>query len=143
MRSPTAFAGAAATGAVQTAIVLAIDTIALLAMAHVSTIVGLGAATVVATVALMSGSIVYQVLLPEIVPRRALGNGRRLSRRDDAGRNDRRPRAGARCCRRAKRCWSTAPASSLSALTLLFVPRFAAVRRDGAPEARASAIAAI
>ena len=58
---------------VQTAVILAVDTIALLVMAQVSTIVGLGGAVVVATVALMSGSTVYQVLLPEIVPRRYWG----------------------------------------------------------------------
>lgn len=58
---------------VQTGIILAIDTIALLVMAQVSTIVGLTGAVVVATVALMSGSTVYQVLLPEIVPRRFWG----------------------------------------------------------------------
>jgi MFS family permease len=58
---------------VQTAVILAVDTIALLVMAHVSTITGLGSAAVVATVALMSGSTVYQVLLPEIVPRRFWG----------------------------------------------------------------------
>jgi MFS family permease len=57
----------------QTAIILGIDTIALVAMAQVSTIVGLTGAVVVATVALMSGSTVYQVLLPEIVPRRFWG----------------------------------------------------------------------
>ena len=58
---------------VQTAFILTIDTIALLAMAQVSTVVGLTGAVVVATVALMSGSTVYQVLLPEIVPRRFWG----------------------------------------------------------------------
>lgn len=58
---------------VQTGIILAVDTLALLAMAQVSTIVGLTGAVVVATVALMSGSTVYQVLLPEIVPRRFWG----------------------------------------------------------------------
>jgi MFS family permease len=58
---------------IQTAIILAVDTAALLVMAQVSTIVGLGAALVVATVALMSGSTVYQVLVPEIVPRRFWG----------------------------------------------------------------------
>ncbi|HEY3676443.1 MAG TPA: MFS transporter, partial [Candidatus Tumulicola sp.] len=54
---------------VQTAVLLAIDAVALLGMAYASTIVDLGATTVVATVALMSGSVVYQVLVPEIVPR--------------------------------------------------------------------------
>jgi MFS family permease len=54
---------------VQTAVILAIDTVALLVMAQVSTVVELTGAVVVATVALMSGSTVYQVLLPEIVPR--------------------------------------------------------------------------
>jgi MFS family permease len=54
---------------IQTAILLAIDAAALVAMAYASTIVDLGATTVVATVALMSGSVVYQVLVPEIVPR--------------------------------------------------------------------------
>lgn len=58
---------------VQTGIILAVDTLALLAMAQVSTIVGLTGTVVVATVALMSGSTVYQVLLPEIVPRRFWG----------------------------------------------------------------------
>jgi MFS family permease len=57
----------------QTAVILAIDTLALVVMAQVSTIVALGAALVVATVALMSGSTVYQVLVPEIVPRRLWG----------------------------------------------------------------------
>jgi MFS family permease len=57
----------------QTAMVLAIDALALLAMAYASTVVDLGAATVVATVALMSGSVVYQVLVPEIVPRKFWG----------------------------------------------------------------------
>jgi MFS family permease len=54
---------------VQTAIVLAVDTLALLVMAQVSTVTALGATVVVATVALMTGSTVYQVLVPEIVPR--------------------------------------------------------------------------
>ena len=58
---------------VQTAVILGIDTLALLVMAQVSTIVGLTGAVVVATVALMSGSTVYQVLLPEIVPRQFWG----------------------------------------------------------------------
>jgi MFS family permease len=57
----------------QTAVILAVDTIALVVMAQVSTIVGLTGSVVVATVALMSGSTVYQVLLPEIVPRRFWG----------------------------------------------------------------------
>ncbi len=58
---------------VQTAIVLAVDTVALLAMAYVSSIFAFSTATIVATVALMSGSVVYQVLVPEIVPRRFWG----------------------------------------------------------------------
>ena len=58
---------------VQTALILGVDTIALLAMAQVSTVVGLTGTVVIATVALMSGSTVYQVLLPEIVPRRFWG----------------------------------------------------------------------
>jgi MFS family permease len=58
---------------VQTAVILAIDTVALLVMAQVATIAGLGGAVVVATIALMSGSTVYQVLLPEIVPRQFWG----------------------------------------------------------------------
>lgn len=58
---------------VQTAVILGIDTVALLVMAQVSTIAGLTGTVVVATVALMSGSTVYQVLLPEIVPRRFWG----------------------------------------------------------------------
>jgi MFS family permease len=57
----------------QTAVILGIDTIALLVMAQVSTVVGLTGAVVVATVALISGSTVYQVLLPEIVPRQFWG----------------------------------------------------------------------
>src|SRR5580704_7243216 len=58
---------------IQTAVILGIDTIALLVMAQVTTIVGLTGTVVVATIALMSGSTVYQVLLPEIVPRRFWG----------------------------------------------------------------------
>ncbi len=54
---------------VQTAIVLGIDTVALVAMAYVSTIVALASALVIAMVALAIGSTIYQVLLPEIVPR--------------------------------------------------------------------------
>jgi MFS family permease len=57
----------------QTAVILVVDTIALIVMAHVSTVTGLGGAVVVATVALMSGSTVYQVLVPEIVPRKFWG----------------------------------------------------------------------
>jgi MFS family permease len=57
----------------QTAVILGIDTIALVVMAQVSTVLGLTGAVVFATVALMSGSTVYQVLLPEIVPRRFWG----------------------------------------------------------------------
>lgn len=57
----------------QTAIVLAVDTLALIVMAQVTTVTGLGAALVVATVTLMSGSTVYQVLVPEIVPRSLWG----------------------------------------------------------------------
>jgi MFS family permease len=53
----------------QTAIVLAIDTLALVAMAYVSSIVALASALVVAMVALSIGSTIYQVLVPEIVPR--------------------------------------------------------------------------
>ncbi|HEV8021615.1 MAG TPA: MFS transporter [Candidatus Lustribacter sp.] len=58
---------------IQTALILTVDTIALLAMAQVSTVIGLTGWVVIATVALMSGSTVYQVLLPEIVPRRFWG----------------------------------------------------------------------
>jgi MFS family permease len=58
---------------IQTAIVLVIDAAALVAMAEVSSIVALAAAVVVATVGLMAGSTIYQVLLPEIVPRRLWG----------------------------------------------------------------------
>jgi MFS family permease len=57
----------------QTAIVLAVDTLALLAMAQVTTVTELGATLVIATVTLMSGSTVYQVLVPEIVPRALWG----------------------------------------------------------------------
>jgi MFS family permease len=58
---------------IQTAIVLAIDAAALVAMAQASSVVALGTAIVVATVGLMAGSTIYQVLLPEIVPRRLWG----------------------------------------------------------------------
>jgi MFS family permease len=58
---------------IQTAIVLVIDAAALVAMAEVSSVVELAAAVVVATVGLMAGSTIYQVLLPEIVPRRLWG----------------------------------------------------------------------
>ena len=58
---------------VQTAIILAVDTLALVLMAQVTTVTALGATVVVATVALMSGSTVYQVLVPEIVPRALWG----------------------------------------------------------------------
>jgi MFS family permease len=58
---------------IQTAIVLVIDAAALVAMAEVSSVVALAAAVVVATVGLMAGSTIYQVLLPEIVPRRLWG----------------------------------------------------------------------
>jgi MFS family permease len=54
---------------VQTALVLTVDALALLTMAFVSSTVALGSAVVVATVTLTSGSVVYQVLVPEIVPR--------------------------------------------------------------------------
>jgi MFS family permease len=54
---------------VQTAIVLIVDTLALVAMAYVSTVVALAVTLVVAMVALAIGSTIYQVLLPEIVPR--------------------------------------------------------------------------
>jgi MFS family permease len=53
----------------QTAVVLAIDTLALVAMAYVSTVVELASALVIAMVALSIGSTIYQVLVPEIVPR--------------------------------------------------------------------------
>ena len=58
---------------VQTAVILAIDTIALIVMAQVSTVFALSGAVVIATVALMSASTIYQVLLPEIVPRQFWG----------------------------------------------------------------------
>jgi MFS family permease len=58
---------------IQTAAILALDAIALIVMAQVSTVVALGSAVVIATVALMSASTVYQVLLPEIVPRQFWG----------------------------------------------------------------------
>lgn len=54
---------------VQTPFALAIDAVALLAMACVSSIVNLGAATIIAIVALTSGSVVYELLVPEIVAR--------------------------------------------------------------------------
>jgi MFS family permease len=58
---------------VQTAIVLTVDTVALVVMAHVSTVTALGTTVVIATVALMTGSTIYQVLVPEIVPRTLWG----------------------------------------------------------------------
>lgn len=58
---------------IQTAIVLVLDAAALVAMAEVSSFIALSAAVVVATVGLMAGSTIYQVLLPEIVPRRLWG----------------------------------------------------------------------
>ena len=54
---------------VQTAVVLAIDTAALVVMAYVSSVFALASALVVAMVALSIGSTIYQVLVPEIVPR--------------------------------------------------------------------------
>jgi hypothetical protein len=54
---------------VQTAFAFAIDAAALLAMACVSSIVDLGAATIIATVALTGGSVVYELLVPEIFAR--------------------------------------------------------------------------
>jgi MFS family permease len=57
----------------QTAVILIIDTIALVVMAQVSSVYALSGAVVVATVALMTGSTIYQVLLPEIVPRQFWG----------------------------------------------------------------------
>ncbi len=58
---------------VQTAIVLAIDTAALVVMAYVSSVFALASALIVAMVALSIGSTIYQVLVPEIVPRPAWG----------------------------------------------------------------------
>ena len=58
---------------VQTAIILALDALALLLMAELTSIFALGTTVVVATVALMSASTIYQVLVPEIVPRKAWG----------------------------------------------------------------------
>jgi MFS family permease len=58
---------------VQSAIWLLIDALALVVMAMVSTIVALGTVLVVATVALTVTSTIYQVLIPEIVPRRFWG----------------------------------------------------------------------
>ena len=54
---------------VQTALVLTVDTAALIVMAYVSSVVALASALVVAMVALSIGSTIYQVLVPEIVPR--------------------------------------------------------------------------
>lgn len=54
---------------VQTAIVLGIDTLALVAMAYVTSVVALASSLVLAMVALAVGSTIYQVLVPEIVPR--------------------------------------------------------------------------
>ena len=58
---------------VQTAVVLAIDALALVAMAYVQSAFDLGVTAVAATIALISGSVVFQVLVPEIVPRRFWG----------------------------------------------------------------------
>jgi MFS family permease len=57
----------------QTAVVLIVDAVALLAMYYVQSVVDLGVATVAAMVAVVSGSVIYQVLLPEIVPRKFWG----------------------------------------------------------------------
>ena len=58
---------------IQTGLVLAVDAIALLAMYYVRSAFGLGVTAVAAMTAVVSGSVIYQVLLPEIVPRRFWG----------------------------------------------------------------------
>jgi MFS family permease len=57
----------------QTAVLLAVDALALLAMSRMSTTFGLGAMLVLATVAFTATTTIYQVLLPEVVPRQAWG----------------------------------------------------------------------
>jgi len=63
-------AGAAATGAARR-VALAVDVVALAAMAFSASVGELGAALVTATIALMAAQTIYQVLLPEVVPRHA------------------------------------------------------------------------
>lgn len=57
----------------QTALVLTADAIALLAMYYVQSAVNLGVTATAAMIAVVSGSVVYQVLVPEIVPRKFWG----------------------------------------------------------------------
>jgi MFS family permease len=57
----------------ETALALAVDVVALVVMAFSATVGALGAALVAATVALAAASAIYQVILPEVVPRRAWG----------------------------------------------------------------------
>jgi len=57
----------------QTAVVLAIDVVALVAMAFAGTTNALAVALVAATVTLSAAQTIYQALLPEVVPRSAWG----------------------------------------------------------------------
>ncbi len=57
----------------QTAIVLAIDVVALVAMAYAGSTNALACALVAATVMLSAAQTIYQALLPEVVPRSAWG----------------------------------------------------------------------
>jgi MFS family permease len=57
----------------ETAVALAVDVVALAAMAFSASVGELGAALVTATIALMAAQTIYQVLLPEVVPRHAWG----------------------------------------------------------------------
>ena len=119
---------------VQTAVVLLIDAAALLWMYYVQTVVDLGVATVAAMVAVVSGSVIYQVLLPEIVPRKLWGAA--------AGYRGAMTLVGTiiglllGALLPSRVALLTAAAGVLaSALTLLFVPRsppFAATKREGA-----------
>ena len=57
----------------QTAIVLVIDALALVGMFYGQSAIGVGTAAVAAMTAVVSGSVIYQVLVPEIVPRKFWG----------------------------------------------------------------------
>jgi MFS family permease len=57
----------------ETAVALGVDVAALVAMALSASVGELGAALVTATIALMAAQTIYQVLLPEVVPRHAWG----------------------------------------------------------------------
>jgi MFS family permease len=57
----------------ETALALAVDVVALVVMAFSASVGALGAALVAATIALAAASAIYQVILPEVVPRSAWG----------------------------------------------------------------------